>query len=75
MSVEHAVAAGTGLVLRDEAEGVVTLTLNRPQQQNALCEAMLEELQAALDAIVDDENVRVVVLAGAPPSDTSEVQR
>ncbi|MDZ7922865.1 MAG: enoyl-CoA hydratase/isomerase family protein [Marinagarivorans sp.] len=33
-----------------DARGVVTLTLNRPQAFNALSEAMLEALQAALDA-------------------------
>ena len=34
-----------------DARGVVTLTLNRPQAFNALSEAMLEALQAALDAL------------------------
>lgn len=44
---------------------VATLTLNRPAQYNALSEALLAELQTALDAIATDRNVRVVVLAGA----------
>jgi enoyl-CoA hydratase/carnithine racemase len=47
----------------DDARGVVTLTLNRPQAFNALSEAMLSQLQRALDAIAHDEAVRVVVLA------------
>jgi enoyl-CoA hydratase/carnithine racemase len=46
-----------------DARGVVTLTLNRPQAFNALSEAMLAALQRELDAIADDESVRVVVLA------------
>ena len=36
------------LVLREAHEGVVTLTLNRPLQFNALSEAMLDALQRAL---------------------------
>jgi enoyl-CoA hydratase/carnithine racemase len=53
------------LVLRDEREGVVTLTLNRPQQFNALSEDMLAALQGALDAVADDAAARAVVLGGA----------
>jgi enoyl-CoA hydratase/carnithine racemase len=53
------------LVLRaQDARGVVTLTLNRPQAFNALSEAMLAQLQRELDAIASDESVRVVVIAG-----------
>jgi enoyl-CoA hydratase/carnithine racemase len=52
------------VVLRSQdARGVVTLTLNRPQAFNALSEAMLAGLQREFDAIADDESVRVVVLA------------
>jgi enoyl-CoA hydratase/carnithine racemase len=54
------------LVLRaDDARGVVTLTLNRPQAYNALSEAMLAALQRELDSIAPDEALRVVVLAAA----------
>lgn len=53
------------LVLRQDAEGVTTLTLNRPGQFNALSIAMLEALTAAIDEIAVDPGVRVVVLAGA----------
>jgi enoyl-CoA hydratase/carnithine racemase len=45
---------------------VATLTLNRPAQYNALSEALLDELQGALDRIAEDrDGVRVVILAGA----------
>ena len=54
----------TGL-LRDRRGGVVTLTLNRPAQFNALSEGLLADLQTALDAIAADETARVVVIAGA----------
>jgi enoyl-CoA hydratase/carnithine racemase len=46
-----------------DARGVVTLTLNRPHAFNALSEATLAALQSELDAIAQDESVRVVVLA------------
>jgi enoyl-CoA hydratase/carnithine racemase len=51
------------LLRRQDARGVVTLTLNRPHAFNALSEATLAALQHALDAIAQDESVRVVVLA------------
>jgi enoyl-CoA hydratase/carnithine racemase len=51
------------MLLRSDAEGIATLTLNRPKQFNALSMDMLDALQAALDAIADDQSVRVVVIA------------
>src|SRR5437764_14863479 len=57
-------AAAEPMVRRaQDARGVRTLTLNRPQSFNALSEAMLAALQRELDAIAHDESVRVVVLA------------
>ncbi len=56
------------LVLRQDEAGVATLTLNRPKQYNALSQAMLGALQAALDAVAADKSVRVVVIAGAGPA-------
>jgi enoyl-CoA hydratase/carnithine racemase len=53
------------LVLRTDAAGVSTLTLNRPGQFNSLSEELLAEFQAALDAIAGDDSVKVVVIAGA----------
>lgn len=51
-------------VLLTSAEaGVATLTLNRPEQFNALSGELLSALQAALEAIGKDETVRVVVIA------------
>jgi enoyl-CoA hydratase/carnithine racemase len=53
------------LLRSQDARGVVTLTLNRPQAFNALSEAMLAALQCEFDSIADDESVRVVVIAAA----------
>jgi enoyl-CoA hydratase/carnithine racemase len=48
-----------------DSRGVVTLTMNRPANFNALSEEMLAALQQALDRLATDESVRVVVLAAA----------
>jgi enoyl-CoA hydratase/carnithine racemase len=58
-------AAAQPLVLRDDAGGIATLTLNRPAQFNAINGAVLTAMQAALDAIAVDATARVVVIAGA----------
>jgi enoyl-CoA hydratase/carnithine racemase len=53
------------LIEQRDARGVVTLTMNRPANFNALSEEMLGALQAAFDRLAPDESVRVVVLAAA----------
>ena len=53
------------VLLREDREGIATLTLNRPAQMNLLTLEMLGALQSAFDAIAGDASVRVVVLAGA----------
>jgi enoyl-CoA hydratase/carnithine racemase len=66
MNASAAAAATAEPFVRDErAGGVVTLTLNRPAQYNALSRDMLAALQAALDAVAADASARVVVIAGA----------
>lgn len=55
------------LLLREDRDGVATLTLNRPQARNALSSHLMEAVQAELDAIAADRSVKVVVLAGAGP--------
>lgn len=52
-------------VLETFAQGVVTLTLNRPDRLNALSPDMLAQLTEALLRIADDANVRALVLTGA----------
>jgi enoyl-CoA hydratase/carnithine racemase len=51
------------VLLRDERDGIVTLTLNRPAQYNALSAEVLGALQAELDDIAQSDTTRVVVLA------------
>lgn len=53
------------LLLLDPREGVVTLTLNRPDQFNALSTELLDALQSALEKLGADRTARAVVIAGA----------
>ena len=52
------------ILLREDRDGIATLTLNRPSQWNALSGALLEALQTAWDEIGADPAVRAVILAG-----------
>lgn len=54
------------LIIREDSKdssGVVTLTLNRPKQFNALSVDMLSAMQTELDKIAQDSSIRVVVIA------------
>lgn len=53
------------LVLRDIADGVGAITLNRPEQMNALTVALGVELEQAILELGDDPGVNVVVIRGA----------
>ena len=50
------------ILIRDDDNGIATLTLNRPEQFNALSSDLLSELQAALDDISADTSIRVVII-------------
>ena len=52
-------------LLVDVADGVATVTLNRPEVRNALNRTMLRELEAALAALEADAGARAIVLRGA----------
>ena len=53
------------VLLHERAGGVVTLTLNRPHQYNALSEELLAALQAELDRLAQHAELRCVVLAAS----------
>jgi enoyl-CoA hydratase/carnithine racemase len=55
------------LLLAERDGGFATLTLNRPEQRNALSMALMRALRSELEAIRSDGDVRVVILAGAGP--------
>ncbi|MEU4807061.1 enoyl-CoA hydratase-related protein [Actinosynnema sp. NPDC023587] len=52
-------------LLIDDADGVRTLTLNRPESFNAFTSALKEQLLAAVDETARDDAVRAVVITGA----------
>jgi enoyl-CoA hydratase len=52
-------------IIFEVAEGIATLTFNRPKALNALNGRLLDELDAALDEVETNEDIRVVVLTGA----------
>jgi enoyl-CoA hydratase/carnithine racemase len=52
-------------ILYDVADGVATMTLNRPDRLNAWTGQMHAELKAAMRVASDDPAVRVIVLTGA----------
>lgn len=65
MNTEVQAVAAEPLLLRQDRDGVVTLTLNRPAQFNSLSRALVSTLQSELDRIAADPGARVVIIAGA----------
>ena len=63
MTAAQAATQDAPPLLREDRDGIATLTLNRPDKFNALSHALLDALQAELDGIENDRSVRVVVLA------------
>ncbi len=55
------------ILLRSDDAGVATLTLNRPAARNSLSTELMGLLQDAFDAIAEDPDVRVVVVAASAP--------
>ena len=53
------------LVLREERDGICTLTMNRPQQMNLLTTQMLSALQQAFEEEASNEQTRVIILAAS----------
>ncbi|MCC6001242.1 MAG: crotonase/enoyl-CoA hydratase family protein [Pararhodobacter sp.] len=52
-------------ITTDIADGVMTLTLNRPDRLNAFTQAMLDDMLAALDQADADDAVRALIVTGA----------
>lgn len=55
-------------VLLDIADGIATVTLNRPRHRNAFNKDMAQRLSAMYRALDTDDAVRVIVLTGTPPA-------
>ena len=67
MAPDTHLQADEQVLLRDDAEGICTLTLNRPDKRNPLSTQMLSALQNTLDDIADDKMVKVVIIAAKGP--------
>ncbi|GAA4051685.1 crotonase/enoyl-CoA hydratase family protein [Parerythrobacter jejuensis] len=52
-------------ILVDKADGIATITLNRPEKMNAFTNVMMTEMIAAMDDIDADDDVRAVIFTGA----------
>jgi enoyl-CoA hydratase/carnithine racemase len=52
-------------IIEDLEDGILTITLNRPNRLNAWTETMAEELISAFDRADGDDDVRVVIITGA----------
>jgi enoyl-CoA hydratase/carnithine racemase len=68
------------LVLRDVADGIAWITLNRPERMNAITVALSGELEKAIVELGNDPTVTVVVIRGAEGNfcaggDFDEVER
>ena len=68
--VDHILSMTAVLETRSNeiADGVLTLTLNRPEKRNSLTRELMSEITAAIAAAARDPNVRVVVLAANGPA-------
>ncbi|MES2503577.1 MAG: 1,4-dihydroxy-2-naphthoyl-CoA synthase [Myxococcota bacterium] len=52
-------------ILFEKAEGIATITINRPEVRNAFTPLTVQEMSHALNDARDDERIGVVVLTGA----------
>ena len=53
------------ILLQARENGVLWLTLNRPERKNSISPELRDELLAALEEAKNDDDVRCVVLTGA----------
>ena len=66
-AIAAAAPAGPEL-LRADADGVATLTLNRPEARNALSVSLMTALEAALEELRATADIKVVVVGGNGPA-------
>jgi len=52
-------------IIVTKADGIATITLNRPEKMNAYTRTMGQEIMAAMDDIDGDDAVRAVIFTGA----------
>jgi methylglutaconyl-CoA hydratase len=52
-------------IITETADSITTITLNRPEKRNALNDALINDLKAALREADKDETLRAVIIRGA----------
>ena len=57
-----------GMLLRQNAGGITTLTLNRPDARNCLCEATIDAIARAIADAAEDPAARAVIIAANGPA-------
>lgn len=65
MTIHASLSQTEAPVLVEQADGIATVTLNRPASLNALSEEMLAALQATWDELAETRDVHAVILRGA----------
>jgi len=58
----------TDLIIKNLEKGILRLTLNSPQNRNALSEPMIEALNASFNEAASDQQVRVIILGASGPA-------
>ena len=53
------------LVLLEKADGVATITLNRPEAMNALSHALRGAFFEACQGVAEDDDIRALIVTGA----------
>ncbi len=67
MSMSASAEAAPAILTIGDADGIRTLTMNRPRAYNSLSSALMTALEAALDAAETDPRARVLVIEGTGP--------
>ncbi len=52
-------------VLTEVENGVMTITINRPEAKNAVNKAVAEHIAAAMDELDNNDDIRVAIITGA----------
>ena len=53
------------LILQQKSDGILTITIQRPQALNALNAAVIAALSEAIDVAQTDADVKTVILTGS----------
>ena len=53
------------ILLQERSDGILAVTMNNPEQLNALSESMIDALQEALDEAAETPGVKCIILRGA----------